>query len=443
MNVDHPAHASSHTTVHSSRAAADGYSEPAQPSDQVKHADGGSTMVGGAPGADAFPGGVSMRDAGVGASAVGSAHAPATGILGRASVASAFWTTGDLARVLGATLVGRADLVIHRVGHVDDAAAGTLAFFRDQIHARKWLASGCPAAIASAACAPASGAWDPAARALLVVPDADLALLQVLRQIEASHTAPAPGIHPSAVIHADARVAPTASIGPGCVIGAGASIGERATLLANVTIGPQAVVGEGCLLHSGVCVLDRCTLGRRVILQANAVIGSDGFGYVATRAGLVKLPHVGHVEIDDDVEIGACTCVDRAKFGVTRVGAGSKIDNLVQVAHNCVIGHSCVICGSCGLAGSVTLGDGVVLGGKVGVADGVTIGSGARIAGYAGVAADVPPGAVYMGTPAGPATEWRRIYGIFRLLPRLMPHFKRILREDRDAGDPAARGSEH
>lgn len=420
-----------------------------------KHAEGGARMIGAATSeGNGFEGGVSMGGDGIGSNVLDRAEASfEIGLLGvhpsqngsaSASISpsqTTSWTAAQLAERLGATLVGRGDLLIGRVGHVEESQSSTLAFFRDVIHARKWVASGCPVAIASASCVPppegrddpnspiSYAPWDINTRALLVVPDADLALLEVLRLIESTRARPASGVHPTVVIHPMAKVSTTAAIGPGCVIGAGATIADGCVLLANVTIGPGAIIGPNCLFHPGVCVLDRCTIGARVILQANCTIGSDGFGYVATKRGLVKLPHVGTVEVGDDVEIGASSCVDRAKFGVTRIGAGTKIDNLCQIAHNCVIGRSCVLCGQVGLAGSVTLGDGVVLGGKVGIADGVSVGSGARIAGYAGVAADVPPGATYMGTPAGPASEWRRIYAAFKLLPKLSPLLKKFARD--------------
>ncbi len=353
----------------------------------------------------------------------------------------------DLAGQLGATVVGNGDLIVERLGHVGDGSAGTLGFFRDVPHAREWIASGCPVAIAATAVAPASlgveasrdvsasAAWDATARALLVVKDADAALLKVLTMIDACRSAPAPGVHPSAVVDATAHIDPTASIGPLCVVGAGARIGPRTRLTTHVAIGHDTVIGADCHVLAGARVLHACTLGDRVIIHPNAVIGADGFGYVPTARGLSKVPHVGTVVLEDDVEIGANSCVDRAKFGETRVGMGSKIDNLVQIAHNCNVGKHCVMCGQAGLAGGAILGDGVVLGGKVGVADGVTVGSGAKVAAHAGVAHDLPGGDSYMGAPAWPAKEWRRIFAAIRVLPRAMPMVRKLMR---DAGEGGA-----
>lgn len=352
----------------------------------------------------------------------------------------------ELAGMIGATIVGNGEVVVDRLGHVADGSGGTLGFFRDTPHAREWIASGCPAAIAAAGVAPSaagveatrdvsgSASWDATARALLVVKDADAALHTILTMIESQRPAPLPGIDPAAVVDPSAEIDPTASIGAMCVIGPEAKIGPRTILGASVTIGAETSIGADCQLMPGVRVLHACTIGQRVIIHSNTVIGADGFGYMATPRGLRKMPHVGTVVIEDDVEIGANSCVDRAKFGETRIGQGTKIDNLVQVAHNCVIGKHCVLCGQAGLAGGASLGDGVVLGGKVGVADGVKVGNGARIAAHSGVAHDLPGGEAYMGAPAWPANEWRRIFAAIRVLPRAMPMIRKLMRDAGEGG---------
>jgi UDP-3-O-[3-hydroxymyristoyl] glucosamine N-acyltransferase len=177
-------------------------------------------------------------------------------------------------------------------------------------------------------------------------------------------------------------------------------------------------VGERTVLHPNVVIYERSVVGNDCILHAGVIIGADGFGYHPRPdgRGVIKIPHIGNVVIHENVEIGANSCVDKGKFGSTVIGAGTKIDNLVQIGHNCQLGRSCILCGECGLSGSVKLGDGVVLGGRVGVADNVSIGSGARVGAYSGVSNDIPPGAVYLGVPAGPANEWKRIYGFLRRL---------------------------
>jgi UDP-3-O-[3-hydroxymyristoyl] glucosamine N-acyltransferase len=339
-------------------------------------------------------------------------------------------TTGELARALGAHLLGPGDVRVERLDALDLAGPGSLAFIRSHRYARRWRESRASAALISRTIALADliPDFDPSnpvsERPLLVVQDADVAAVRAAELLTPAPEPPAPGVHPAASIDPSARVDPAAHVGPMCTVLAGASIGPRAVLVAQVHVGRGATVGEASVLHPGVRVLDGCVVGRRCILHAGVSIGADGFGFrpAPEGGGLLKIPHTGNVVIEDDVEIGANSCVDRARFGSTVVGAGTKIDNLVQVGHNCRIGRCCILCGHVALAGSVTLGDGVVLGGKAGVADNVEVGAGARIAAQAGVTGDVPPGAVYMGSPAGPATEWRRTYAILRRLGRRGAH---------------------
>lgn len=332
-------------------------------------------------------------------------------------------TAGEIARHLGATLLGDASVRIERLEVFDLAGPTCLTFVRSARFAKQWPGVKAGSALISrdlVSVAAPEGTSQPSGRSLIVVPDADLALIQVLTLFAPRSAAPAPGAHASAVVDTSARVSATAHIGPGCVVEAGAVVGEGANLIAQVYVGPGASVGANTTLHPGVRVLDRCVVGAHCVLHAGVTLGADGFGYRPDPAGrgLVKIPHIGNVVIHDYVEIGANSCVDRAKFASTTIGAGTKIDNLVQVAHNCMIGRCCVLCGGTMLAGSVTLGDGVMLGGQVGVADNVTIGAGARVGAKAGVSNDIPAGAEYMGHPAGPATEWRRTYARLRLMGR-------------------------
>ena len=197
------------------------------------------------------------------------------------------------------------------------------------------------------------------------------------------HPAPRPpaGVHPSAVVEPGAVVDPTASVAAFCFVGAGARIGARAVLHPFVHVGPDAAIGAETLLHPGAIVRERVSLGARVIVHPGAVIGSDGFGYVFDGRGHRKIPQVGTVEIGDDVEIGAGTTVDRATTGATRIGRGTKIDNLVQIGHNVTIGEHVIVVSQVGISGSATIGDGAVLAGQVGVADHAAIGAGARVGG--------------------------------------------------------------
>ncbi|MDX2130730.1 MAG: UDP-3-O-(3-hydroxymyristoyl)glucosamine N-acyltransferase [Planctomycetota bacterium] len=323
-------------------------------------------------------------------------------------------TSGELAATLGASLLGPADVTLTRMDSLDHAAPGALVFIRNHRFARRWPASQASAALISRSIALADliPDFDPAnpasPRPLLIVPDADMAAIRAAAFFTPPAPPAPPGIHPGAHVDPAASVHPTASIGPGCILRAGCVVGERAVLVAGVVLGLDARVGADTVLHPHVCVLDRCVVGERCILHAGVIIGADGFGYRPSAQGLVKVPQIGNVILENDIEIGANSCVDRATFGSTFVGSGTKIDNLVQIGHNCRIGRSCVICGHVALAGSVVLGDAVMLGGKVGVADGVEIGDRAKVAAYAGVATDLAPNGSYMGAPAGPASEWRR-----------------------------------
>lgn len=338
------------------------------------------------------------------------------------------WTAGDLAERLGAELNGPADLPLRRVDALDTADEHTLTFIRDGRHAGAWAASRAGAAIVTRGVEPAG--HDPSHRALLIVDDADRAMIEVLQMLAPAPSRPAQGTHPTAVVDPSARVAADASIGPMVSIGPGAEVGPGVVLHPGVRLGAGVRLGPGCELRAGVVVEDRCTLGERVVIHANAVIGADGFGYRPSEDGrsLLKIPHAGAVEVHDDVEIGAGTTIDRGKFGSTVIGAGSKIDNLVQIGHNCRIGRGCIICGCCALAGSVTLGDGVVLAGGVGVRDNISIGSGARVGAMSGIGENVPAGEVWFGAPAQPRQLAMRMISASQKLPETLRELRRMLR---------------
>jgi UDP-3-O-[3-hydroxymyristoyl] glucosamine N-acyltransferase len=334
-----------------------------------------------------------------------------------------------LAGRLGATLVGPADLTIARVDSIEHADARALTFIRDRYYAEQWAPSRAAAAVVTRGIDVPG--HEPRARALLLVDDADLAMARVMELLEPPAPEPERGVHPSASVHPSADVDPTASVGPHCVVEAGVTIGPRAVLLADAYIGRDAAIGEGTILHPGVVVHERCIVGKRCILHAGAVIGADGFGYRPRPdgAGLIKIPHLGDVRLGDEVEIGANTCVDRAKFGSTRIGDGTKIDNLVQVGHNCEIGRFVVICGQAGISGSVRIGDGVQIGGRAGIVDNISIGAGAKIAAGAGVMNDVPAGEQWIGAPAGPWREQLANMSAFKDLADLARQVKRLAKD--------------
>lgn len=216
-------------------------------------------------------------------------------------------------------------------------------------------------------------------------------------------------IHSSAVIDPSAKLAANVSIGAHCVIGPGVTLGEGAILHARVTLYRDVSIGAGSELHSGVVVREGCVIGARCGIHNNSVIGADGFGYLLDpKRGIVKVPQVGVVQIADDVEIGAGSCIDRGAIGATVIGPHTKIDNHVQIGHNVKIGSHCILCAQVGIAGSVTLHDRVVLGGGTGVADHITVVSDVRTGGHSGITTDIDAPGDYLGMPAIPATAYRR-----------------------------------
>lgn len=239
---------------------------------------------------------------------------------------------------------------------------------------------------------------------------------------------PTRSIHPSAVIDPTCVIGSRVSIGANSVVGAGVSIGDDSVIDAHVNIYPGARIGERTRLYSGVVVRERCRIGHDTVIHNNSVIGSDGFGYISEPdIGLKKVPQVGIVEVGDHVEVGANTTIDRGAVGTTSIGSHTKIDNLVQIGHNVVLGSHCIVCAQVGIAGSCKIGNGVVFGGGSGVADHVTITSGVRLAGRAGVYSDLLEPGDYMGLPAVKAGIHRRQHA---LLSRLLK--KRANRKTND-----------
>jgi UDP-3-O-[3-hydroxymyristoyl] glucosamine N-acyltransferase len=246
--------------------------------------------------------------------------------------------------------------------------------------------------------------------------------LAFARALELFHPAvrPAPGIHALAAVAPDAEVAPDAFVGPFVSIGAGASIGPRTIVHAHVAVGECAAIGADCVIHSHVAVRERVRIGDRVVIQNGAVVGSDGFGFTPDPDGRhYKVPQVGIVVVEDDVEIGANTTIDRAPVGETRIGAGSKIDNLVQIGHGVTLGRDVLLAAQVGISGSTTLEDRVTLGGQVGVQGHITIGRGAIAAGQSGVTNSVEPDRFVTGYPAIDNRQWRKASVIFARLPEL------------------------
>jgi UDP-3-O-[3-hydroxymyristoyl] glucosamine N-acyltransferase len=334
--------------------------------------------------------------------------------------ASRSFTLGELARALGAELVGDPAVVVHSVAPLDAAGPHDVSFltsprYRQQAERTR----------AGALLVPADTSGLNAA--LLRVPAPQMALIDLLRLFFPTPPV-APGVHPSALVAPGARVDGTASVGPFAVVEAGAAVGARTRIGALAFVGAEAVLGDDVVVHPRAVIGDRVRLGHRVIVHPGAVLGSDGFGFVFDGSGHRKIPQVGTVRVEDDVEIGANATVARATFGETVIRQGAKIDNLVQVAHNCLVGEHVILAAQAGIAGSSRIGSFAMLGGQVGVADHVTVADGAMLAAQSGVAGDVDTGGAWGGSPCRPVAEWRRIVAAERRLPDLLRRV-RVLEE--------------
>lgn len=256
--------------------------------------------------------------------------------------------------------------------------------------------------------------------ALIRVDNPDAAFAKITERFRPPPVSRLPGVDPSAKIAETAKLGQDVHIGPNVVVGEGARIGDRSVLLAGVVVGEGVKIGADALLHAGAVVREHVTLGDRVILHNNTVVGSDGFGYSVDENGVrTKVPQVGSVRLGDDVEIGANCCVDRARFGETRIGNGVKIDNLVQIAHNVVVGDHAVIVSQVGISGSSVVGEKAILAGQVGVAGHLTIGANAVVGAQGGVTKDVPPATYVWGTPAQPFEKYSKSLAQVSRLPKL------------------------
>ncbi len=331
-------------------------------------------------------------------------------------------TSAQIAALVGGDLEGPGDLAVRGLEAVDRAGESDLTFIASAEWAAAWPESRAGAALVSRHVELPGINGSDRHRAVIRVDDADQAMIAILDRFAPAPESPPVGVHPSAVVDPSAVIDPSAAIGPQCCVAAGCRVAANAILVAGVRLYRDSVVGEASVLHASVTVRERCEIGRRVILHCGVAVGTDGFGYrpAPDGRGMLKIPHLGNVVIEDDVEIGANTCIDRGKFGATVIGAGSKIDNLCQIAHNCRIGRGCAISGLVGLAGSVTIGDGTRIGGGAGIADHLTIGRGVSIAAKSGVMNDIPDGEVWAGYPAQERTQAMREAIAVRKLPDLV-----------------------
>jgi UDP-3-O-[3-hydroxymyristoyl] glucosamine N-acyltransferase len=335
-------------------------------------------------------------------------------------------TVAALAAACGGRLVGDGATVVEGVRSLEKAGPHDLSFAAD--------ARAEASAVASAAGVLLARSADPfPGRTVIEVPDPTAALAAILGYTFPRRSARS-GVHPTAIVDAGARVAPGAEVGPYAVVGDGSDVADGAILEAHVVVGRRCRIAAGAWLHPHVVLYDDVAVGPRAEIHSGAVLGADGFGYAPGPAGLRKIPQVGGVEIGLDAEIGANTCVDRGTLEVTRVGEGTKVDDLVMVGHNCDVGRHVVLCGQVGLAGSTTVGDQVVLGGQVGCAGHIRIGKGVQAGGKTGIASDVPDGALIFGNPHLPHREALRVQVEMKRLPETARLVRELVRSAKAAG---------
>ncbi|HEY1977076.1 MAG TPA: UDP-3-O-(3-hydroxymyristoyl)glucosamine N-acyltransferase [Candidatus Baltobacteraceae bacterium] len=323
-------------------------------------------------------------------------------------------TVQQLASRVGGRVVGDGDVAIHSIVAVEEAGAGALTFATDARYLTSALA-GKAAAVLVDATIPIDAPPKP----LIVVENARYALARLLRDLRPKRPQ-GPFVHPSAAVESDASLAEGVYIGAHAYVGHGATVGARSIVGAGAYVGDGASIGEESWLHPHAHLMERCRIGNRVVLHAGSVIGSEGFGWAFIEGALERIPQVGNVVLDDEVEIGANTCIDRAQTGSTHIGTGTKVDNLVQIGHNCRIGKHCAVAALTGMAGSTVIGDYVKIAGQVGTRGHMRVGDRVTIAGQSGVWGDVADGATISGNPARDHREDLRREVLIRKLPKLV-----------------------
>jgi UDP-3-O-[3-hydroxymyristoyl] glucosamine N-acyltransferase len=322
----------------------------------------------------------------------------------------------------GGELVGDGNVVITGLAKIEEAGPGQLTFLANRKYLRYLSETAASAVIVPEGIEPLEG------KSYIRSKNPYFSFLTAIRLFHPDRPALEEGIHPTAVIGKECRIQESARIGGHVVIGNRCNIGENTTLMPGVVLGDEVTIGDDCTIHSNVSLREKVILGNRIIVHDGTVIGSDGFGFAYEGGKYHKIPQIGTVVIEDDVEIGANVTIDRATLGETRIETGAKLDNLIQIAHNCVVGENTAIAAQAGLSGSTVVGKGVRIGGQAGFAGHTKVGDFAAVTAQSGVAKDIPPGVMVTGYMAMPHREALRLEASIRKLPELMKQIK-ILQE--------------
>lgn len=325
---------------------------------------------------------------------------------------------GQIAELVGGRVIGNPDLKVSGIGSLDDAVEGQITFLANPKYSGKVATTKASAVILP----PGANGFG---KDVVETRNTYLAFAKILTHF--CHTPEAAkGVMDGAVVGRDVRLGVDVTVYPGAYIGAGSVIGDRTVIHPNVVIYNEVTIGDDVVLHSNVSIRERCRLGNRVIVHNGAVIGSDGFGYVPDGKKYFKIPQIGIVVIEDDVEIGANTTIDRAALDVTLIRRGVKLDNLVQIAHNCSIGEDTAVAAQAGIAGSAIIGNNVTVGGQTAIVGHIKVGDNIMFAGRSGVMNSMDQPGVFSGTPAVPHKEWLKTMAVYAKLPEMRKTIKEL-----------------
>lgn len=335
------------------------------------------------------------------------------------------FTAQQIAGLIGGTIEGNADATVQTFAKIEEGMEGAISFLANPKYEPYLYSTASSVVLVNNDFSPSQ----PVKATLIRVPNAYEAIARLLSFYE-SQMAKRQGIHPTAVIEESASVGEDCYIGPYVYIGEGVTVGRGTQIYAHSVVEKGASVGDNCLIYPNVSIYHECVIGSRVILHSGCVIGADGFGFAPGAEGYEKIPQIGRVEIEDDVEIGANTCVDRSTMGATRIHRGVKLDNLVQVAHNCEVGSHTVMSAQVGVAGSTKIGEWCMFGGQVGIAGHALIGDRTLSGAQAGIAGSIRKGHVTVqGSPAIDAKVFARASAVFKNLPEMYREFYRMKEE--------------